>query len=45
MFGTIIGAKITYSMTERQINFLIGGVVIFAGLLATAQKIILQLMA
>lgn len=45
MFGTFIGAKITYSLTERQINFLIGGVVIFAGILATAQKIILQLTA
>lgn len=45
MFGTIIGAKITYSLTERQINFLIGSVVIFAGLLASAQKIIIKLMA
>jgi len=45
MFGTIIGAKITYSLTERQINFLIGSVVIFAGILATAQKMILQMMA
>jgi uncharacterized membrane protein YfcA len=41
MLGTIVGAKITYSLTERQINFLIGGVVVFAGLLATAQKFIL----
>ncbi len=45
MLGTIIGAKITYSLTDRQINFLIGGVVISAGLLATAQKLIIQLMA
>ena len=44
MLGTAVGAKIAYSLTERQINFLIGGVVIFAGLLATAQKFIFQLM-
>ncbi len=45
MLGTIAGAKIAYSLTERQINFLIGSVVIFAGLLASVQKYILQLMA
>ena len=45
MLGTAGGAKIAYSLTERQINFLIGGVVIFAGLLATAQKFIIQWMA
>lgn len=44
MLGTAVGAKIAYSLTERQINFLIGGVVIFAGLLASAQKFIFQLM-
>jgi uncharacterized membrane protein YfcA len=43
MFGTIIGAEITYSLTERQINFLIGSVVVFAGVLATAQKLIIQM--
>ena len=42
MIGTAVGAKIAYSLTERQINFLIGGVVIFAGLLATIQKWLLQ---
>ena len=42
MLGTAVGAKIAYSLSERQINFLIGGVVIFAGLLATVQKWMLQ---
>ncbi len=45
MIGTVVGAKIAYSLTERQINFLIGSVVIFAGILASAQKYIIQLMA
>jgi len=45
MFGTAVGAIIAYSLSERQINFLIGSVVILAGLLASAQKIILQMMA
>lgn len=44
MIGTAGGAKIAYSLTDRQINFLIGSVVIFAGLLASAQKFIIQLM-
>jgi uncharacterized membrane protein YfcA len=42
MIGTAVGAKIAYSLTERQISFLIGGVVTFAGLLATIQKWMLQ---
>jgi len=45
MLGTAVGARIAYSLSERQINFLIGSVVILAGLLASAQKIILQMMA
>jgi len=45
MTGTLCGAKIAYSLTSRQINFLIGGVVVAAGLLAAFQKYILQLMA
>ena len=45
MLGTITGAKISYSLTDRQINFLIGSVVILAGVLATAQKFILQMIS
>jgi len=45
MSGTIIGAKITYSLSERQINFLIGSIVIFAGVLASAQKITFQMIS
>lgn len=45
MLGTLVGAKIAYSLSERQINFLIGGVVIAAGMLATAQKLIIQMLA
>ncbi len=45
MVGTFVGAKITYSLTERKINFLIGGIVILAGLIATAQKFLLQVIS
>ncbi len=42
MLGTFIGAKIAYSLTEQKINFLIGSIVILAGLIATAQKYLLR---
>ncbi|MFO7558364.1 MAG: TSUP family transporter [Desulfobacterales bacterium] len=45
MAGTFVGAKITYSLTERKINFLIGGIVILAGLIATAQKYLLRVIS
>ncbi len=45
MIGTAIGAKIAYSLSEQKINFLIGSIVILAGLLATAQKYILQIIS
>lgn len=45
MIGTAAGAKIVYMVSERQINFLIGGIVVAAGVLASAQKYIIQLMA
>ncbi len=36
--GALVGTKIAYSLPEYKVNYLIGGVVIFAGLLATVQK-------
>jgi len=44
MIGTYIGARIAYSLTESKINILIGSIVIFAGLLASAQKYVLQVL-
>jgi len=45
MAGTFIGAKITYSLTEQKINFLIGSIVILAGLIAIAQKYLLRIIS
>lgn len=45
MIGTAIGAKIAYTLSEEKINFLIGGIIIVAGLIATAQKYILQIIS
>lgn len=40
--GTIVGARIAYSLSEQKVNYLIGGIVIFASLLATAQGLVLN---
>lgn len=45
MTGTYIGAKIAYSLPENKINILIGSIVILAGLLASAQKYVLQIIS
>jgi len=42
MLGTRMGAKISYALSEEYTNYLIGGVVIVAGLAATLQKLLLQ---
>ncbi|MFH2063912.1 MAG: sulfite exporter TauE/SafE family protein [Pseudomonadota bacterium] len=42
MLGTYIGAKVTYSLTEQKVRLLIGAIVILAGLIATAQKYVIQ---
>jgi len=42
MVGTMFGAKITYSLSEKRINYLIGSIVILAGVIATAQKFFIQ---
>ncbi len=42
MLGTRIGAKISYSLADDQVNYFIGGIVIIAGVLAVWQKFLLQ---
>ena len=40
--GTVVGARIAYSLSEQKVNYLIGGIVIFASLLVTAQGLVLN---
>jgi uncharacterized membrane protein YfcA len=44
MIGTWVGAKIAYSLSEQKVNYLIGSIVIIAGVIATIQKYIIQFM-
>ncbi len=41
MLGTIVGAKVSYSIPEKQIFFFIGSLVIFAGVISAMQKFII----
>jgi len=42
MLGTRLGAKISYALADDHVNYLIGGIVLTAGLLAALQKFLLQ---
>ena len=42
MLGTRMGAKISYALPDDRVNYLIGGIVLTAGLLAALQKFLLQ---
>jgi uncharacterized membrane protein YfcA len=44
MLGTQLGAKISYALNEERVNYLIGAVVLTAGLLAALQKIMVHLL-
>ncbi|MDZ7832612.1 MAG: TSUP family transporter [Desulfobacterales bacterium] len=42
MIGTRLGAKVSYALADDHVNYLIGGIVLTAGLLAALQKFLLQ---
>lgn len=42
MSGTRLGAKISHALTDDQVNYFIGGIVVVAGVLAMWQKFLLQ---
>ncbi len=41
MIGTVVGEKITHSLSEQRINYIIGGVIIASSILVSAQGVVI----